>query len=161
MEFAVKSPPAPVVTKIFASPPMWPPSLLRTAKVSAPVVEILFALALIAANEPIVPPLLLSIVKFASLALVRLPEKSKLILALSLMLPPPLLLIDALKGPGAVSVVAKLAAVTMIAAFEPMVPPPLPMNCESSRAVIPPTTTRLIIAFPPMVPPSSPAFLPL
>ena len=97
-----------------------PPLLLSIAALRVPV-ETLFAVTLIMAWEPIVPGSF-KIVRNALPCVVRSPVRLKLMLALPTMfppLPPLLLMIAALRAPP----VEMLAAVTLITASDPIVPP--------------------------------------
>ena len=62
--------------------------LLKISALRVPTVEMLAALTFIAASTPIIPPLWLSIMKFASPVVVRSPVRVKLTAALPTMVPP-------------------------------------------------------------------------
>ena len=117
-----------------AIPPIVPPLLLSIAALRVPV-ETLFAVTLIMAWEPIVPaPGAVQDRKAASPCVVRSPVRLKLMLALPTMFPPlpPLLLtIAALRVP-----VEMLAAVTLITASDPIVPPAFEIVRVASPCVV-------------------------
>ena len=100
-------------------PPIVPPLQLLIAALRVPV-ETLFAVTMITASDPIVPGSL-KIKRVASPAVVRSPVRLKLRLALPTMFPPPALLLSiaASRAPP----LEMLAAVTLITASDPIIPP--------------------------------------
>jgi hypothetical protein len=128
----------------------------------------LFALMLIVASEPIVPEVTspskeLSIAKSASLWVVRLPARLKMIWAIPLMLPPLLLIPESRLPP-----IERVAAATSIAAFPSMLPVGVPapfwpfkMWKKASVATSMLDVTTLTVALPPMCPPPSFAIISL